>query len=352
MKKRGFLITGLFVILVFVFIIFKTGYFVLEKDLKFTDIILSPDKNQMIRYGESFNLQLNGEKLNSRDSLIVMLDKDERIEFGGNYTITVPSDKLKMGPHFLDVTVWKKGHSKTVTLPFKVVSDILPTPSMFSVVRRISHDPEAYTQGLEWHNGILYESGGQYGQSLIRKVDPKTGKVIKSVDVPEEFFAEGLTVLNGKVYQLTWQEGIMLIYDEDLQILSKSGFRSATGEGWGMCNDGQSIIISDGSNILTWVDPEKLTPQKTIHVYAGQQEVNYLNELEYVDGFIYAHIYTTNQIARIEAATGKVLNVYEFDSLKKENTDGEVFNGVAYLPESGTFMVTGKNWKNMYEVRM
>lgn len=352
MKKRSIFISGLVLMLLAAFVIFKTGFFKGEDELRFSDIILSPDKNLMVKHSEYLDVQLNEEKLTSRDSVIILLDINERLAFDGKYTIRISTENLTLGPHFVDVTTWKKGNAKTVTLPFKVVSDVMPSPTMFSVVRKMSHDPRAYTQGLEWHNGFLYESGGQYGQSLIRKVHPGTGEVMKSVDVPQEFFAEGLTVLNGKVYQLTWQEGIMIIYDENLNLISKSGFRSATGEGWGMCNDGENIIISDGSNKLTWVDPEKLTPLKTLQVYAGQQEVNYLNELEYVDGYIYAHIYTTNQIAKIDATTGKVWNVYEFDTLKKENPDGEVFNGIAYLPESGTFIVTGKNWKNMYEVRM
>lgn len=352
MNKKNGLILLLIGLLVLGFVFFKSGLFVNEKDLKFVDIIESPDKNLLVKYGQNFDLTLNEEKLKSRDSITIKLDKNKSLVFNGQYILNIPTETLGLGMHFIEVTTWKKGNSKTVTLPFKIISDVLPTPSMFSVVRKIEHDSKAYTQGLEWHNGFLYESGGQYGQSLIRKVNASTGEVIKTVDVPKEFFAEGLTILNGKVYQLTWQEGIMIIYDEDLNLLNKSGFRSATGEGWGMCNDGSSLIISDGSNKLTWVDPDKLTPQKTLHVYAGHQEVNYLNELEYVDGYIYANIYTTNQIAKIEASTGRVLNVYEFESLKKDNSDGEVFNGVAYLPKSGTFIVTGKNWKNMYEVRM
>jgi len=352
MNKKNILIVTLLAVLVLGFIVFKSGLFTSEKDLKFSDIILAPDKNLILKYGQNFDLTLNEDKLKFSDSIIVVLNKTTRIDVSSSYILTLPTENLLLGPHFVDVTVWKKGSSKSISLPFKIVSDVMPTPSMFSIVRKIPHDAKSYTQGLEFHNGVLYESGGQYGESMIRKVNPTTGAVIKSIEVPKEFFAEGLTILNNKVYQLTWQEGIMMIYDEELNLISKPGFKSATGEGWGMCNDGKSLIISDGSNKLTWVNPETLVPEKTLHVYAGQKEVIYLNELEYVEGYIYANIYTTNQIAKIEASSGRVIHVYEFESLKKENTDGEVFNGIAYLPSSGTFIVTGKNWKNMYEVRM
>ncbi len=352
MNKKNILIIALLSILLLSFIVFKSGLFISEKDLKFSDIVMSPDKNLILKYGQNFDLVLNEEKLKSRDSITVILNKTRRIDASTTYKLNIPTQNLLLGPHFVDVTVWKNGNSKSISLPIKIVSDVAATPSMFSIVRKIPHDAKSYTQGLEFHNGVLYESGGQYGESLIRKVNPTTGAVIKSVDVPKEFFAEGLTILDGKVYQLTWQEGIMMIYDGELNLISKSGFKSATGEGWGMCNDGKSLIISDGSNKLTWVNPVTLMAEKTIPVYAGQQEVNYLNELEYVEGFIYANIYTTNQIAKIEASTGRVIHVYEFESLKKENADGEVFNGIAYIPVSGTFIVTGKNWKNMYEIRM
>lgn len=352
MSKKNVLILTLLSILVLSFIIFRTGIFTSPKDLKFADIIVTPDKNHVVKYGQNFEMQLNENNLKGYDSIIVVMNKNIRLPLETSFKVVINTKNIGLGPHFVDVTLWKKEKSNTVALPFNIVSDLNVAQSMYSIVRKLAHDDKAYTQGLEYHNGFLYESGGQYGESLIRKVQPSNGVVVKTVEVPKEFFAEGLTILNDKVYQLTWKEGIMLIYDEELNILSKSGFRSATGEGWGMCNDGTNLIISDGSNKLTWIDPETLQPLKTIHVYAGQKEVNYLNELEFVDGFIYANIYTTHQIAKIEASTGRVTNVYEFESLKMENTEGEVFNGIAFLPKSGTFMVTGKNWKNMYEVRM
>ena len=156
--------------------------------------------------------------------------------------------------------------------------------------------------------------------------------------------------MNDKVYQLTWKEGQCIIYDEDLKEIKKIGFRSTTGEGWGICNDGVSLILSDGSHKLTYLNPETFAIEKVMEVYAGSTPVNYLNELEYVNGVIYANIYTTNQIAQIDAKTGKVTGVIELTSLKNENPTGEVLNGIAYQKSSNTFFMTGKYWDKTYEI--
>lgn len=321
-----------------------------EKELRFPDIVKSPDVNTKIEVGKTLMLTLNDAKLSKADSIVVSLNNSPIKNLNKEYELPVETKDLPLGLHKLAIKVFRS-KVKEVELPFVVVSDIKPTPMTYTKINTRPHDKKSYTQGFEIHQGILYESGGQKGESLIRKVNLKTGEVIKNVDVDKNLFAEGLTILNGKIYQLTWQEGVCLIYDMDLNLLNKLPFRSSNGEGWGLTNDGKSLILSDGSNKLTYLNPESLSIEKTMSVYAGDQEVAYINELEYVDGFIYANIYTTNQIAKIEAKSGKVISVVELSEIVKENPDGEVLNGIAYSPESKTFFITGKYWKNMYEIK-
>ena len=202
------------------------------------------------------------------------------------------------------------------------------------------------------HNSVLYESGGQTGQSLIRKVDPKNARVLKKVSLPGDYFGEGLTILDDKVYQLTWQNGVCLVYDLDLNLLNKIHFKSSNGEGWGICNDGKRLIISDGTNRLTYVHPESFEIEKVVYVYAGDKEVSLLNELEYVNGYIYANIYTTDQIVKIDAATGKAVAVANLPGLDKANPKGDVFNGIAWDAGNQSFIVTGKNWGKLYHVKI
>ena len=322
-----------------------------KKELKFPDIVSSPDMNSMIASGKTFVINLNEKKLENRDS-VVLISGNNRTTLKGKYIHEITTSDMPLGYNKIIISVFKGTMVKTIDLPFIITSDIKPVPLNFTQKSFVTHDTRSYTQGLEMYGGILYESAGQYQESTIRKVNPISGEVIKSIPLAKEYFGEGLTVLHGKVYQLTWKEATCLVYDKDLNLLKKTNFRSSNGEGWGLCNDGKSLIISDGSNKLTYIHPETFAVEKIISVYAGANEVQYLNELEYVDGYIYANVYTTNQIAKIEAQTGKVIAVSDMSSFKNENQDGDVLNCIAFNPASGTFLITGKYWKKMYEVKM
>lgn len=321
-----------------------------EKRLRFPDVIKTPDINTSFPQGLSINLVLKEENLKSQDSIVIMMDGSRQMKIDNNYFLDLPTEDIPLGYHKLSVVLYKKGESKTIDLPFHIVSDIDFKMMTYTVKSTIKRDTRSYTQGLEMHDGILYESGGQLGESLVRKVNPKTGAVIKNIDLEREYFAEGLTVLKDKVYQLTWQNGACFIYDTDLNLIEKTTFKSSTGEGWGLCNDGTSLIMTDGSNRLIYVNPETLDIEKTVYVYAGSQEVKFINELEYVDGYIYANVYTTDQIAKIEAKTGKVVAVADFKDLDKGNPNADVLNGIAYMPETKSFIVTGKYWGKLYEI--
>lgn len=225
--------------------------------------------------------------------------------------------------------------------------------TQYEVINTFPHDTHAYTQGLLFTNGALLESTGREGQSSLRQVELQTGKVLNQVNVPRPYFAEGLALLNGKLYQLTWQHGVGFIYDA--ATFDKLGEFKYYGEGWGLTTDGSSLILSDGSHRLRFLDPETLTVTKTINVLDRGRPIDRLNELEYIKGEIYANIWHEDRIARIDPNTGNVKSWIDLSGLSNlsEATDKEgVLNGIAYDPTGDRLFVTGKLWPKLFEIRL
>ncbi len=223
----------------------------------------------------------------------------------------------------------------------------------YQIVNMWPHDSNAFTQGLIINDGKLLESTGQEGFSSLRRVELETGKILKKVDVPMPYFAEGITLLNGKIYQLTWQHQLGFIYDA--QSLERAGEFKYTGEGWGLATDGKSLILSDGSNRLRFLDPSDFRVTRTITVQDGQTPVNELNELEFVQGQIYANVWHDNRIATIDPQSGRVTAWIDLKGLMPEGElqDPEaVLNGIAYDQANDKLYVTGKLWPRVFEIRV
>jgi len=223
----------------------------------------------------------------------------------------------------------------------------------YQIVNIYPHDSNAFTQGLILMDGKLLESTGQEGFSSLRRVDLESGRVLKKVDVPEPYFAEGLTALNGKLYQLTWQHNLGFIYDA--QTFDRVGQFNYQGEGWGLTTDGQSLILSDGSNRIRFIDPSNFRVTRTISVTDGSAPVKELNELEYVNGEIYSNIWHDNRIATIDPQSGHVKAWIDLTGLMPEGElqDPEaVLNGIAYDQASDKLYVTGKLWPRLFEIKV
>lgn len=228
-----------------------------------------------------------------------------------------------------------------------------PERLKIKVVSTRPHDHSAYTQGLLLHEGSLYESAGQYGVSSLRQVDPATGEVRRRVNLPGRYFAEGLARVGDRLIQLTWQEGVAFVYR--LSDFEKIGELPYTGEGWGLCHDGTRLIQSDGSDRLFFRDPETFAPMGEIAVRMNGAPLGQLNELECVDGAVYANVYMTEDIVRIDPATGEVTAVIDASGLlgpSDYQAGAEVLNGIAYDPAKKTFLITGKNWPTLFEVEL
>ena len=223
----------------------------------------------------------------------------------------------------------------------------------YEIVRRLPHDPQAYTQGLLFHDGWLYESTGLYGESELCKVDLESGEVLARQKLPETHFGEGLALLGNRLYQLTWKENT--VYQYDVNTLAPITSRQLIGEGWGLTSDGTSLIWSDGSSQIRYLDPDTLAVQRSLTVTRDGELVTQLNELEYIDGAIYANVYLTDTVVRIDPQDGKVLSVIDLSGLRPEENlqdPGEVLNGIAYDPKGNTLYVTGKRWAWLYEIRL
>jgi glutaminyl-peptide cyclotransferase len=223
----------------------------------------------------------------------------------------------------------------------------------YEVVHTYPHDRGAFTQGLLYLDGALYESTGLNGRSSVRKVELETGKVLQKVDVPPAYFAEGLAELNGKLYQLTWTNHTAFVYD--LKTFEHETNFLYVYEGWGLTTDGKSLILSDGTDQLRFINPSDFSVERTIEVREnGLAEFN-LNELEYIKGEIFANVWQTDDILRIDPATGNVLGRINFAGLlKPEDRDAttDVLNGIAYDATGDRIFITGKCWPKLFEVRL
>jgi len=231
---------------------------------------------------------------------------------------------------------------------------LLPAPEYgFRVIKTYPHDRSAFTQGLEYRDGVLYEGTGMTGRSSVRKVELATGRVLQKFDVPPPFFGEGITVLNQQILELTWQSQTGFVYDKSsLQLLRSFSY---AGQGWGMTNDGRQIYMSDGSSEIRVWDPATLKEVRRITVKDGSAPITQLNELEWVRGEIYANVWQTERIARISPADGKVLGWIDLTGIlpKTERPDPDaVLNGIAYDAAGDRLFITGKLWPKIFEIKV
>ncbi len=223
----------------------------------------------------------------------------------------------------------------------------------YTVINSYPHDPEAFTQGLFFHNGRLFEGTGLRGQSTVRIVELETGEITRIHHMPPEYFGEGITLLGANIIQVTWQSRVGFVYDRhSLEVLGT--FEIST-EGWGLTYDGTNLILSDGTPTLHFLDPETFQETRTIEVRDGDEPVRLVNELEYIDGEVYANIWKTDLIARIDPLSGSVNGWLDLSELKEHIDDEssiDVLNGIAYDDETGHLFVTGKLWPLLFEIEL
>ena len=230
-----------------------------------------------------------------------------------------------------------------------VLSDIVPEQWSTQIVHEYPHNTASFTQGLEFLGSQMIEGTGQFGQSVLGYVSLESGLMSNPIQLDQSYFGEGITELKNNIYQLTWQQQKCFVYDA--KNLTKKKDLLYTGEGWGICNNDTVLIMSDGSERLTFRDPETFELLRTIEVYTNVGPVKNLNELEYVNGLIYANVWMTNKVAVIDPISGKVIAEIDASNLVQLGKgSGDVLNGIAYRKESETYFMTGKYWPKLFEV--
>lgn len=271
-----------------------------------------------------------------------------------NENISWNSQNSTTGKQKLNFTFyWGDSIQQTIVKTLTLHSNIIPTNYTYKVKRTWPHNTKAYTQGLEFCDGFLYEGTGEYGQSMLTKIKLESNEVIQSINLPKDFFGEGITILNNKLYQITWKSSIGFVYDiENLQKLYDFNYPT---DGWGLTNNGKELIMSDGSETIYFLDAEYFSEVKRLEVYDNQGPVHNLNELELVDTLVYANIYGTNNIIAFDVSTGKVIKKINLTGLLNKTdikSRVDVLNGIAWNEELKQLVVTGKWWPKLYHIEL
>nr|WP_298999061.1 glutaminyl-peptide cyclotransferase [uncultured Allomuricauda sp.] len=319
----------------------------------FFEIQLEGNKNK-IQNGEVIGVAINNKKNIEINSISYSLD-DSALPLS-NGKITLKPERL--GNKILKAAInYDEDATIEISKKIQLLASSPPDIYTYEILNTYPHDPSAYTQGLEFFQDTLYESTGKKGASTVKKVNFRTGEVLQKIDLDDSVFGEGITLLNNQLYQLTWQSGLGYVYNPSTLEKIKNFSYGESREGWGLCNDGKQIYKSDGTERIWHLDPESLQEVGYIETVTNKSIFNKANELEYVDGKIYANVYQKESMMIIDATSGAIEGVVNFGGLKSHVTKGtqwdeinSVLNGVAYHKERGTFFVTGKNWDKLFEV--
>tara|TARA_B100001109_G_scaffold131119_1_gene106616 strand:- start:359 stop:1375 length:1017 start_codon:yes stop_codon:yes gene_type:complete len=314
-----------------------------DKDFKIK--ISSSDK--IISNGDTIKINIESKSGQIIDSVAYYLNEKE---VDNETTIK----DLKLGENSAKVKIYSNGVEHSIVRSFDVYSNKKPDIMTYEIIKEYNHDQKAYTQGLEFYKNSLYESTGLNGKSSLRKVDLNNGEILKVLNLNYEYFAEGLTILNDKIYQLTWKNRIGFIYDLDFNKIGSFNYNKSI-EGWGLTNDGEYIYKSDGTSKIWRLNPDTLEEIDFIDVMTDKSRIRNINELEYIDGKIYANTYQQNRdvIIVVNPKNGAVESVIDFSGIRNRvlNTpETDVMNGIAEI--NGRLFVTGKNWNKLFEVKV
>lgn len=320
--------------------------------------IVSPEKKQSFRFNENVDLVLTHKDRFPLDSTHLFLNgkliaKGEK----GQTLLRFQLPDKRAGINSLKVTAFHpESKQSTATVLIEVRPDIPPRSYRYKIVQVYPHDPKAYTQGLVYRDGFMYEGTGQYGESGIRKTDMKDGKIVSALNIDSQLFGEGITIFNDKIYQLTWTSGKGFVYD--LKTFTQESTFTYNTQGWGLTTYGNKLIMSDGSHKIYHIDPASFYILKEVEVYDHKGPVKNLNELEYIDGLLWANVWLEDRIVLIDPESGAVKGELELSGLlspaerKQLDDSDDVLNGIAWNPEKGTVYLTGKRWPKMFEVRI
>ncbi|MET3977520.1 glutamine cyclotransferase [Mucilaginibacter sp. UYP25] len=326
-------------------------------DKKEDEFTISPDAGSNYKAGEQIALKIGYPADIKIDSVVYLLDSTRVGTAKDSSAVNVKTDSLALGARVITAKVYQAGQSQDLTTNINLLAAKAPEQLGFVVEKVFPHDTASFTEGLEYQDGVMYESdGGRVvegnGQSSLRKVDLTTGKVLKVVNIDPKIFAEGIAVIGDKIVQLTYTEKIGFVYDKKtLNLLSK--FDNNVGiEGWGMTHDANKIYMDDSTNRIWFLDKNTYQQKGFVDVYDDKGAVNEINELEYIDGKIYANVWNTDNILVIDPKTGAVLQKIDMTDLYlNRNPHADVLNGIAYDKTTKRIFITGKKWNKLFQVK-
>lgn len=322
-----------------------------------SSIWIRPEAGTSVNLGDSVNLEL---KLNEKaDSVVYFADGVKLKKTADEKAVSVPTNDLPLGIKAITAKIYRgQSEPEEISTNIVVKSTLVPQKFAYTVQQVFKHDTSSYTQGLEFHNGYLYESDGLVGESSIRKTELATGKVLQMTKVRDELFSEGITIVNDKILMLTYQNFINLEYDLNSLKLLREFPSQYQREGWGLCNDGKVIYSTDGTNTIYILNKETYMQENSIEVYDQNGPVGELNELEFVDGRIFANIYNSTRIVMIDPANGQVTGEVDLSEMyadavrSMKDFDGFVLNGIAWDSKGKRLFVTGKKWDKLFQIKL
>ncbi|NQX82497.1 MAG: glutaminyl-peptide cyclotransferase [Flavobacteriaceae bacterium] len=349
MKTHNFLNTR--VILLLIAVIFVN----MSCETKYKFKLESPKKAVL---GSEINISLSEANNIDFDRVIFYLDGKKQ-DNKGESSFKMSLKGCKLGKQVITAVVFYEKKSKKIRNDITILSDESPEIYDFKIINSYKHNKKSYTQGLEFYDNELYETTGLRGKSSLNKVDLKTGEILKKIEFDKNIFAEGMTIFNNNIHILTWQSGKGFVYSIDDFKKQKEFKYSKSKEGWGLTHNEEFLIKSDGTEKIWFLDPETHKEVKYIEVYTNKTKVSELNELEYIDGMIYANKYKKNTILIINPKNGKLEAMVDMTRLWKEirkgqslDSEDEVLNGIAYNKQTGKLYVTGKRWGKIFEIEL
>ena len=317
------------------------------------NITLNPEAGTNLKSGQPLNVRISYGGIKP-DSIIYLLDSLRVGVKKDSSAMVIKTDTMKLGIRTITAKIFEGGKQQDISTNIVLLSSVVPEEYTFKIEKVFPHDTASFTEGLQYADGYLYESAGEYGQSELRKVELNTGKVIQRIKLDTKYFGEGIAVVGNKIMQLTYKEKVGFVYDKSSFKLLDTFTNNVGIEGWGVCYDGSKIYMDDSSNRIWFLDKNNYHQVGYVDVYDDKRPIDSINEMEYINDKLYVNVWQTDTIIAVNPKTGVVLQRIDLSTLypkSKRNPNADVLNGIAYDKVNNRIFITGKKWDKLFQVK-